>query len=41
MYAVIHGGVDVELRTMSAQYLSSLPFDGFAIGGSLAGLCTS
>ena len=35
MYAVIHGGVDAELRRMSAEYLSSLPFDGFAIGGSL------
>jgi tRNA-guanine family transglycosylase len=33
MYAVIHGGVDQELRSMSAEYLSSLPFDGFAIGG--------
>ena len=35
MYAVIHGGVDRELRGMSAEYLSSLPFDGYAIGGSL------
>lgn len=35
MYAVIHGGVDQELRTKSCQYLTSLPFDGFAIGGSL------
>ncbi len=35
MYAVIHGGVDKELRKLSATYLSSLPFDGFAIGGSL------
>ena len=35
MYAVIHGGVDRELRKMSAEYLGSLPFDGFAIGGSL------
>jgi len=35
MYAVIHGGVDADLRRMSAEYLSSLPFDGFAIGGSL------
>jgi len=35
MYAVIHGGVDEDLRRMSAEYLTSLPFDGFAIGGSL------
>ncbi len=35
MYAVIHGGVDPELRAQSAGFLTSLPFDGFAIGGSL------
>jgi len=35
MYAVVHGGVDRELRTRSASYLSSLPFDGMAVGGSL------
>ena len=35
IYAVIHGGVDQELRLASCQYLSNLPFDGFAIGGSL------
>ena len=35
MYAVIHGGVDEDLRRMSAEYLTSLPFDGVAIGGSL------
>lgn len=35
MYAVIHGGVDPALRKESADYLSQLPFDGFAIGGSL------
>ncbi len=35
MYAVIHGGIDKRLRTLSCQYLTSLPFDGFAIGGSL------
>jgi len=33
MYAVVHGGVDEELRLRSARYLSSLPFDGFGIGG--------
>ncbi|KAJ1461811.1 tRNA-guanine(15) transglycosylase-like protein [Pelagophyceae sp. CCMP2097] len=35
MYAVVHGGVDRELRLRSAEYLQSLPFDGFAVGGSL------
>lgn len=35
MYCVVHGGVDEDLRRMSAEYLSSLPFDGFGIGGSL------
>lgn len=28
MYGVIHGGVDRSLRSMSADYLTSLPFDG-------------
>ncbi|MFI5332549.1 MAG: tRNA guanosine(34) transglycosylase Tgt [Candidatus Babeliales bacterium] len=35
MYAVIHGGVDKELRTYSCATLTKLPFDGYAIGGSL------
>ncbi len=35
MYGVVHGGVDRELRRMSVEYLSALPFDGLAIGGSL------
>ena len=35
MYAVIHGGLDPELRALSAQTLTAMPFDGFAIGGSL------
>lgn len=35
MYAVIHGGIDQDLRLKSCEYLTSLPFDGFAIGGSL------
>lgn len=34
MYAVVHGGVDERLREMSCDYLSSLPFDGYSIGGS-------
>ena len=35
MFSVIHGGIDRELRTKSIDYLTSLPFDGHAIGGSL------
>lgn len=35
MYCVVHGGIDEAMRRMSAEYLSSLPFDGFGIGGSL------
>lgn len=34
MYGVIHGGIDPELRIASCDYLTQLPFDGFAIGGS-------
>ncbi|MGE3955068.1 MAG: tRNA guanosine(34) transglycosylase Tgt [Parachlamydiales bacterium] len=35
MYGVIHGGVDLEMRTLSCRHLTRLPFDGFAIGGSV------
>ncbi|MFH1253855.1 MAG: tRNA guanosine(34) transglycosylase Tgt, partial [bacterium] len=35
LYAVIHGGLDQDLRRKSCEYLSSLNFDGYAIGGSL------
>lgn len=35
MYAVIHGGINKEFREESCRYLSSLDFDGFAIGGSV------
>jgi queuine tRNA-ribosyltransferase len=35
IYGVIHGGIDKELRTASCQFLTNLPFDGFAIGGSV------
>jgi queuine tRNA-ribosyltransferase len=35
IYAVIHGGVNDELRTKSCTFLTNLPFDGYAIGGSL------
>ncbi|MBI3236838.1 MAG: tRNA guanosine(34) transglycosylase Tgt, partial [Chlamydiales bacterium] len=35
IYAVIHGGVDQEMRRKSCEHLRALPFDGFAIGGSM------
>ena len=35
MYCVVHGGIDRTLRARSLDYLTSLPFDGYAIGGSL------
>lgn len=35
MYAVIHGGIDPELRKLSCDTLTKQSFDGFAIGGSL------
>lgn len=35
MYGVVHGGVSLSLRKKSAIFLRNLPFDGFAIGGSM------
>ena len=35
IFCVVHGGTDVELRTKSVEYLTELPWDGYAIGGSL------
>lgn len=35
IYGVIHGGINSDLRKESCDYLTQLPFDGFAIGGSL------
>ena len=37
MYGVIHGGIDPTLRKKSCEFLTNLPFDGFAVGGSLGG----
>jgi len=34
-YGVVHGGIDKDLRQLSVDYLTALPFDGFAVGGSL------
>ncbi len=35
MYAVIHGGIDQELRKKSCDFAATHPFGGYAIGGSL------
>lgn len=35
LYGIIHGGWFKDLRLESAKYISSLAFDGIAIGGSL------
>ena len=35
MYAVIHGGVNKDFRSISCKTLTDMPFDGFAIGGSV------
>lgn len=35
IYGVIHGGVDLDMRKSSCDFLTELPFNGFAIGGSM------
>ncbi|MBL4588074.1 tRNA-guanosine(34) transglycosylase [Candidatus Babeliales bacterium] len=35
IYAVVHGGIDKKMRQESVEFLSKLPFDGYAIGGSV------
>ena len=35
LYGIIHGGLNIELRKKSSQYLKHLAFDGFCIGGNL------
>ncbi|MCE5295117.1 MAG: tRNA-guanosine(34) transglycosylase [Chlamydiales bacterium] len=35
MFAVIHGGLNWDLRRKSCEILRQMPFDGFGIGGSL------
>lgn len=35
MYGIIHGGMSLDLRRQSIAYMTSLPFDGFAMGGAL------
>jgi queuine tRNA-ribosyltransferase len=35
LYAIIHGGIDPNLRKASCDFLTNHPFDGYAVGGSL------
>ena len=35
LYGIVQGGKFKDLRTESAKFVSSLPFDGFGIGGEL------
>lgn len=35
IYAVVHGGVDLDMRKASCDILTTQPFDGYAVGGSL------
>jgi queuine tRNA-ribosyltransferase len=35
LYGIVQGGAFEELRSASAQFIGSLPFEGVAIGGSL------
>jgi queuine tRNA-ribosyltransferase len=37
LFGIIQGGIDPDLRTTSAQFISSLPFPGIAIGGLSVG----
>jgi queuine tRNA-ribosyltransferase len=34
MFGIVQGGTSKRLRTQSAKYIGSLPFEGFGIGGS-------
>ncbi len=36
-FAIVQGGLDRELRRRSAQALTAMPFDGYAIGGLSVG----
>ncbi|TNF24788.1 MAG: tRNA guanosine(34) transglycosylase Tgt [Deltaproteobacteria bacterium] len=37
LFGIVQGGIDAELRRRSAADLTSLPFDGFALGGLSVG----
>jgi queuine tRNA-ribosyltransferase len=34
LFGIVQGGLEKDLRKESAEYIGSLPFDGFGIGGS-------
>lgn len=34
LFGIVQGGLEPDLRKKSAEYIGSLPFDGFGIGGS-------
>ncbi len=36
-FAIVQGGLDLELRQASAESLTKLPFDGYAVGGLSVG----
>jgi queuine tRNA-ribosyltransferase len=37
LFAIVQGGIDLELRARSAEELCAHPFDGFAVGGLSVG----
>lgn len=37
LFGIVHGGIYPNLRSQSADYISSMAFDGLCIGGSLGG----
>ncbi|MCA9525339.1 MAG: tRNA guanosine(34) transglycosylase Tgt [Myxococcales bacterium] len=37
LFAIVQGGIDLELRQRSAEALADHPFDGFAVGGLSVG----
>ena len=37
VFGIVQGGVHLDLRTEAAEFMSGLPFDGFAIGGVSVG----
>lgn len=37
VFGIVQGGVHMDLRTESAEFIASLPFDGFAVGGVSVG----
>lgn len=37
IFGIVQGGIHMDFRTESAQFMTNLPFDGFAIGGVSVG----